>query len=140
MQHNFAGILTPIIKNERFFYNISSNEFFAMEASELEESFIVGKYRFAKKSFEKANSILIKESSKTDIDYLIIDEIGPLEVDKQQGLFKALNFIITKSFHFTLLLIIRKTLLDNALTILKLQNSTIMNVTEMAHHFKTIKN
>src|SRR5690349_6312823 len=82
--NNIAGILTPIINGKRMFYDISEKVFFEMEANEKEDKLIIGKYLFSTQAFEKANNILSNATKCNDIDYLIIDEIGPLELKQQK--------------------------------------------------------
>ena len=59
-QQNTTGILTPIINGKRFFYDIATKTFFAMEFNNQigDEIIAVGKYNFSAKAFAKANTIL----------------------------------------------------------------------------------
>ena len=74
-----SGILTPLSDGKRVFMNAKNGEQFSMEA-EAEESavFSIGRYQFSKKNFEKAIQV-IRESVRNE-GWLIIDEIGPLEL------------------------------------------------------------
>jgi nucleoside-triphosphatase THEP1 len=73
------GIITPLVDGRRVFINISTREQWLMEALEdAEENISIGKYRFSSKGFAKAIS-LIRESKQLR-GWLVIDEIGPLEL------------------------------------------------------------
>jgi nucleoside-triphosphatase THEP1/uncharacterized membrane protein (DUF485 family) len=72
------GILTPVVDGKRVFMNVSTKEQWPMEANGNEETVAVGKFVFSKSGFEKAIST-IHEAIKKD-GWLIIDEIGPLEL------------------------------------------------------------
>jgi nucleoside-triphosphatase THEP1 len=76
------GILTPIKNGKRVFMNAHTREEFTMEAENGEETFDVGRFHFSKKNFEKAVCIIRNDMLKPG--WLVIDEIGPLEL-KGQG-------------------------------------------------------
>jgi nucleoside-triphosphatase len=73
------GVLTPVEHNKRFFLNVHTRERFAMEATlEETETLAVGRFIFSRANFEKAIGI-IREAIHEE-GWLIIDEIGPLEL------------------------------------------------------------
>jgi nucleoside-triphosphatase len=127
-QQQTAGILTPIINQKRFFYDISKHTFFEMEANPTEEKLAIGKYLFSVKAFIHANNILLEASTREDIKYLIIDEIGPLEIKLQQGLYTSIKKIIDKPYKYTLLLVVRTQLVDMAIAHLKLYKPLIVDL------------
>lgn len=110
-----AGILTPVINNKRVFYDISSNINFEMETNEGEAHLLIGNYVFSAAAFKKANDILLQESKRNDISWLIIDEIGPLETKYQQGFYQILINLFQSSFNYNLLLVVRPSLVDEVL-------------------------
>jgi len=75
------GILTPVVDGKRVFMDVHSREQFSMEAVEGEETLDVGRFQFSKKNFSNAVDI-IRESIDKD-GWLIVDEIGPLELRGQ---------------------------------------------------------
>jgi nucleoside-triphosphatase THEP1 len=77
-RQDVAGILTPVVEGKRMFMNAKTKEQFNMEATGNEEVLSTGKYQFSKNSFEKATAI-IRQATGQD-GWLIIDEIGPLEL------------------------------------------------------------
>jgi nucleoside-triphosphatase THEP1 len=72
------GILTPVIHGMREFMNAETKELFPMEAKGDEETLIVGKFIFSKAGFDKAIQIISDAITKEG--WLVIDEIGPMEL------------------------------------------------------------
>ncbi len=78
-RNDVYGILTPVANEKRVFMNIASRHLFRMEAKEGDESvLVVGKYVFSTEHFDRAVTI-IKEAMHKE-GWLVIDEIGPLEL------------------------------------------------------------
>lgn len=77
--HMASGILSPEINGERVFQDISSGKNFKMSITKAGEPCLeIGRYRFSVKGFQKAERSII-EGFESD-GWLIIDEIGPLEL------------------------------------------------------------
>lgn len=73
------GILTPIVNGKRVFMDVDNKDFFTMEADRGDtETVAVGKFIFSKANFERAIQIIRNAINKKG--WLIIDEIGPLEL------------------------------------------------------------
>jgi nucleoside-triphosphatase THEP1 len=136
--NDVAGILTPIVNGKRVFYNIAGKEYFEMEASKDESKLVIGKYIFSAAGFKKANDMLTQESKRNDINYLIIDEIGPLETKYQQGFYTTLISVLRSSFNYNLLLVVRPSLIEEVLsyTAVNKQESIVMNLAEMNAYLK----
>jgi nucleoside-triphosphatase THEP1 len=74
------GMLTPIVNGKKVFMNANTKEQFPMEAVEGETKVLtVGKFIFSKSNFDKAVHIIKNAINKPG--WLIIDEIGPLELN-----------------------------------------------------------
>lgn len=108
-KENIQGILTPInLNGKREFYNIATKDFFPMEISnEEEESLQVGKFNFSKNNFEKA-STQINNACKQNPNFLIIDEIGPLEIIQQKGFYTTLIQVLANISHKTILILVAR--------------------------------
>ena len=102
------GILTPVINGKRVFMNANTKEQFPMEATGDEEPFAIGRFVFSKKSFNKAIQIIRDAVSKDG--WLIIDEIGPLEL-KGEGFSEVLKEVLLKR-NDKLLLVVREGLIQ----------------------------
>lgn len=115
---NSAGILAPIINNHRHIFSIHANESRCLETSANEditsEIVKVGKYLFSKSVFEWAHEQL-DLATKLRKQWLIIDEIGPLEL-KGYGLEPMVSQIIqqyVRSKRNRLILVVRENLLQD---------------------------
>jgi nucleoside-triphosphatase THEP1 len=110
---NVYGILTPVINGKRLFKDIASTNAFAMEVAEHEiDTLQVGRFVFSAAAFSKANELLILAHANTanTNSWLVIDEIGPLEL-KQQGLYKSVQKI-TSAPSCNTILVVREYLVE----------------------------
>ena len=104
------GILTPVTCSGREFFDIHRNERFLMEAGEGDTEIIqIGKYSFRQEGFDKAEKVIRKGFQGND--WLIIDEIGPLEL-KGQGFANVLKDAL-KLPGKNLLLVVREGLVED---------------------------
>lgn len=96
-RNDIDGVLCPDDENgKRYFLNIKSNEKFILEveATYNKEAIIkIGPFHFLKSAFKKANHYLIHASKTKDYSYLIVDELGKLEL-KNEGLHNSAEIII----------------------------------------------
>lgn len=134
-QDNIAGILTPIANSRRMFYDIAGKVFFEMEANDIEEKLATGKYLFSATAFAKANAILLNASKNIELKYLIIDEIGPLEVKQQKGLHQSFRKILSTTFNYTLIIVVRQSLVDEVIAGFNLEKLMLLNIEGMKKHF-----
>ncbi|MGG9961228.1 nucleoside-triphosphatase [Ferruginibacter sp. SUN106] len=130
-QNNIAGILTPVVNGKRMFYDISGKEFFEMEAQGDEEQLTIGKYLFSTAAFTKANHILL--ATGKGVEYLIIDEIGPLELRKQQGLYQSFKEILSAAFNYALIVVVRQSLVDEVIAVFDLGTPVVFNCNTEMH-------
>ena len=77
-RNDVHGILTPVVGSKRVFMDAKTKEQFPMEATGEEETLVVGRFVFSKAGFDKAIQIIREAINKEG--WLIIDEIGPLEL------------------------------------------------------------
>lgn len=115
-----AGILTPIIHGKRKFVNVFAKEIFDMEANNEEKSILlIGKYKFSVKAFDKAKQILLQSLPST-INYLVIDEIGFLEI-KGEGFYECVRTILKENIAQKIILFVRRNLLADVVKIFDLE-------------------
>lgn len=121
-QKNVAGILQPVIDGKRFFYSISDRTIIQLEISDEqaiglsnEDLIKIGKYNFLKSGFEKAQEILLRDFER-NYEWLVIDEIGPLELNNS-GLEPVISKIINGKEYFSgnILLVVRANIFNNVL-------------------------
>ncbi|HEX8331631.1 MAG TPA: nucleoside-triphosphatase [Segetibacter sp.] len=120
------GILTPDIRGERFFMNAQTKEQFTMEAATGEANVLqVGKYNFSKETFEKASRVL-REGLLQNWGWLIVDEIGHLEL-KQQGFYEVIKEILgNDNPELKKLLVVRQSLVEQVIAFFKIKDYTII--------------
>ncbi len=131
-QTNVSGILTPVIEGKRKLFDIALKTNHELEADDSIVScdiISVGRFHFYKNAFDHAQKILLQSLNKNP-DWLIVDEVGKLELYEQKGLEPALTQLINhyknKNVRGKLLLIIRDSLLNECIEHYGLQQSTIL--------------
>lgn len=114
---NCVGILSPVINNQRFIYSILEDEYRPLETEEDDakdpKTITIGRYTFQESTFEWAREQLTIADAKNR-DWLIIDEIGPLELSGI-GLEPQVGKIIDstlKSGKDDLILVVREGIVD----------------------------
>jgi nucleoside-triphosphatase THEP1 len=120
------GILTPDIDGERYFVDVHTNEQFKMRASLNETGVLqIGRYNFSKAAFEKA-SIIIREALKQNTAWLVIDEIGPLEL-KQQGFYDVLKEVLAnENSSLKKLLVVRLSLVEEVVSFFQIRECKVV--------------
>ena len=119
-RNDVNGFLCPDNSDgKRCFVNVKSQETFELETdSETEAIVEIGPFRFLTAAFQKANDLVIAYASNKEHRYLILDELGKLELRKE-GLNDSAEaliprFITDKNQH--LILVIRDYLLDDIIS------------------------
>lgn len=120
------GVLSP--KNdfkERYFLDVHTGASFKMEANaEDKDVILVGRYTFLQSAFKKANSIIKNAVEHTTSGFIIIDEIGKLEM-RSEGLHESASAAITIAMHHEklhVILIVRTSLIDGTIEKYKIMN------------------
>lgn len=128
-EKNVSGILQPVIDDKRFFYSIVDKTVIQLEISKEqakklkdEEIEKIGNYFLLKNSFEKAREILNRDFSR-NYDWLVIDEIGPLELNNL-GLEPIVSKIINERTKFdgNILCVVRDKILEAFIEHYKIKN------------------
>ncbi|MGQ0739722.1 MAG: nucleoside-triphosphatase [Bacteroidota bacterium] len=102
-RNDIYGILTPVVNGKRFFMDAYSREQFPMEAGANEKDTItIGRFTFSKAGFDKAIEIIRKSIDKEG--WLIIDEIGPLEL-RSEGFCDVLKEVLAQRRNKILLVV-----------------------------------
>ncbi|MFA9212744.1 MAG: NTP transferase domain-containing protein [Candidatus Methylacidiphilales bacterium] len=128
-QKNIAGILTPDIEGNRKLFDIEHNtidDFEVKNPLPTDEITPIGKFNFYTNIFTKAQQIITNSND----DYLIIDEIGRLELNQNKGLEPALGKVISTYTNYqndgSLILVIRDYLLEDCIKKYQLQHAKII--------------
>lgn len=133
-QNNVAGILTPDMDGIRKLYDIKQQQVFNLETTEAlpaEAITPIGRFNFLNTGFQQAQQIILNGMGH---DYLVIDEIGRLELNQGKGLEPALGKVIeqyvSKAVSGTLVLVIRDYLLDGCIEKYNLHDAQIIESPE----------
>ncbi|MEH1006133.1 nucleoside-triphosphatase [Winogradskyella sp. ECml5-4] len=113
------GVLCPDnAEGKRYFLEVKSKNEFELETELDTEAIIeIGNFKFLKSAFEKANAYLQSVASENESQYLIIDELGKLEL-KNEGLHASAEKLISNyksDERQHLILVVRDYLLDAVL-------------------------
>ncbi len=124
-RNDVYGIMTPKLDNKRIFQNIETTEQFDMEAKNQEKNVLeIGRFRFSVSAFEKASEI-IRNALTKEKGWLVIDEIGPLELH-QKGFHDVLQELLHSSSSIpNILLVVRKPLLEEVLKFYSLEQNKL---------------
>ncbi|WP_034062405.1 nucleoside-triphosphatase [Lacinutrix jangbogonensis] len=125
------GLLCPDNEEgKRYFLKVKDKEVFELEVeSNNEEVIEIGSFKFLKSAFKKAHEFLILIALETKDQYLIIDEIGKLEL-KNEGLHLSSEKLIPKHMHNAnqhLILVVRDYLLEDVLKHYAISEYKIIN-------------
>ncbi len=116
-KRNIGGILTPDIDGKRMLFDIARQTYFPLQLNDADTGIRIGRFVFSEAAFENGRNIL-RKSLDQKYDWIIVDEIGRLEMDNQQGLEPVISEVIeyfkTQETDTKLLLVIRDYLLENA--------------------------
>ncbi len=130
---NVAGILTPDVDKWRMLYDVANKTYHPLQvraSHPVNDLTMIGKFRFSKMGFHLAQQILLK-SIETQADWVVVDEVGLLEMKQNAGLEPVISKIISlykadKKPQSKLLLVIRDYLLEEARVHYRIENATVL--------------
>ena len=130
-----AGFICPDIGNSRKLLNLQTGTYHDFEVNEHEEDCVsIGKFHFSKSVIEKA-SLAILLALKTDVQFLVMDEIGKLEIESDEGFYPILSEVIAtyqKPGNGYLILVIRDSLIQKGIDKFNLQDAILLNLQEFS--------
>jgi nucleoside-triphosphatase THEP1 len=128
-----GGILAPDIDERRMIYDISQGTYheFQVGSEERSEQLVeICKYRFLKSGFNLSIEIL-KRMLEENSEWVIVDEVGKLELHQDTGLEPELKHIIEyhkqNNANAKLILVVRDYLLNEAILKYELIEPIILN-------------
>ncbi len=135
------GLLCPDGDNgKRYFLKIKSKSEFGLEVeAESKETITIGPFHFLKSAFNKANEFLMPMLMVPSKMFLIIDELGKLEL-KNQGLHDSAVLLIPKFMNTTkqhLILVVRTSLFDEIIQHYGIKNYKRITVKDLAKNCLT---
>lgn len=132
---NITGFLSPDVNGKRMFQNIETGDLLPMETEH--KDLIVGKYAFDSKSFNHVETIIFEAWEIATSNFIVLDEIGPLEIYKNLGFHNLLIKLQaeTGSKQSNLLLVVRDTCLDDFLKKYNFKNVKILTLNQFKSEF-----
>ncbi|MCK8480454.1 nucleoside-triphosphatase [Psychroserpens algicola] len=129
------GLLCPDgSEGKRYFLKLKSKTNFELETEiETEEVIAIGSFKFLKSAFKTANEYLLEAAKTKAFQYLILDELGKLEL-KNEGLHAAAQTLITtykqdQTQH--LILVVRDYLVDDIRKHYDITEYSLLNTTDL---------
>ncbi len=109
-EKSVGGMLTPLVEERRVVYDLASESYFPFEANSNDKNVIsVGRYYFLQAAFDRMNTLL-KHQSTSQHEWLLIDEVGPLELERK-GLYDSVVYLLENA-QPKLILVVRDSLVE----------------------------
>lgn len=126
-RNDCGGVLSPDVDGFRVLYNITSGESIPWQKRmpESEADLIVGRFSFDPEAFRIAQGWLDELFNDPDIRQIILDEVGKLEL-KGQGWAAWLHSTIPKLGEKTLILVVRRSLLDEVINTFGMEEVSVV--------------
>ncbi|MES2690963.1 MAG: NTP transferase domain-containing protein [Bacteroidota bacterium] len=130
LQKNVAGILTPDVNGKRKLYDMEGKTYSHLQLNEGDEGITIGRFVFDEAIFEKARQLL-DECVNTTAEWIVVDEIGRLELDRKEGLEPAVGKLISEFKQHArpgkkLLLVVRDYLLNEVIAHYQLEDAVVL--------------
>ncbi len=115
-RNDIGGFLSPDKGNLRILYDIfnKSHHPFQVDTLNKEETIQIGRFTFLKLAFDTGYDLVLDQLEKDDIKYIIVDEIGKLEL-KNEGFHKLILMLASKKTNIHLVFVVRSFLLDQVI-------------------------
>lgn len=112
-----VGFLTPDVEGRRKLYNIQQRTYHNLQLNETDEGINIGRFVFDADVFRLGMN-LVGAAIHEQPEWIVVDEIGRLEIDRKDGLEPEITSVIehfkTHTTRTKLLLVIRDYLLEDA--------------------------
>ena len=120
------GILTPVVNGKRSFMNVHARHLFDMEAAiDEKETLTIGRFVFSRANFDKAIQII--RQAKDEGGWIVIDEIGPMEL-RGEGFREVVKEIIALGNEKQkIVLVVREGLVDKVRESFQLNDAIVIN-------------
>ncbi len=133
-----GGFICPDVNGLRMIYFAAEKRLVPFQLNQLDNVTSIGKFNFDQEVFIMASDILINPKT-LEKNFVIVDEIGPLEL-KNQGFYHALETLIDnwrKKEYGTLILVVREYLIADVISKFNLSDSKIISKEELLPDINT---
>jgi nucleoside-triphosphatase len=121
-----AGFVTPAVEGKKVLFNIETAEISPFETEIPDRKSIeVGNYLLIKDTFAKAKGIIQKAIKQQDKEWIIIDEIGKLEL-KHKGHHSTLKELFV-SWKGNILLVVRDYILQDVISRYRIKDAEVID-------------
>lgn len=126
-RNDCGGILTPDERGVRMLYNVKERKNIPFQKHEKNspDDVSIGRYIFDAEGFSQASTWLDDHLSDPNLHYVLLDEIGPLELEGH-GWDKWIRASVPKLGDKTLILVVRRKLLDEVIRRYRLEEVSIV--------------
>lgn len=120
-QPDIAGVLMPDVNGSRKLYDIATQTYYDFQVAEKQEAGTIDicKWNFDEKIFELGRKLLLN-AAKQKPEWLILDEVGKLEMNRHTGFEPAVTELVKlyrqETGNAKLLLVIRDYMLEQSFT------------------------
>lgn len=128
-RHDVGGFLSPVVDGRRVLSRLIQEEVVEFEINNDEyndEIVTIGRYDFAKKGFDKAISWVQQDLRNEDLNYLIIDEIGKLEMRDQGFSNLFMDILQSRCTDISVIIVVRDSLIQDVIKKFGLTTFTIL--------------
>lgn len=133
---NIGGFICPDVNGQRMICFLNEKRVIPLQIANNENEISIGRFTFDKNVFNKACDILV-HTSTLDSEFVIIDEVGPLEL-KEQGYYHSLKILLENwenKKEGTLILVIREHLVNEVIAKFDLKNASVIKKEDLDVEF-----
>lgn len=122
-----GGVLSPDVNGLRVLYNVRTHQSIPWQKAvpTTNADLIVGRYSFDPEAFVTATGWLNEHLNDPDVRQIILDEVGRLELDGR-GWGPWLNSAVPQLGDKTLILVVRRSLLDEVINLYGLEEVSVV--------------
>lgn len=139
-KNSIGGFLTPDVNGTRTIFDLENKKHLIFQLlEESEDAISVGRFLFSKSSMDAIAKKSIEQYHKENIEWIVIDEIGKLELRKT-GFHNLLEKLLLNEWASkNLLLVVRDYLLDEVVEQYKLVKAIVIDKDSIQDHLSALQ-
>ena len=112
-----GGVLSPDVQGMRHLYNVRDKIYLSWQKTEREKDtdVVIGRFIFDQDAFDTAVGWLNDHLEDPSLQFIILDEVGPLELSGKGWNFWLRNVLLSLG-DTSLILVVRESLLEDVIT------------------------
>jgi nucleoside-triphosphatase THEP1 len=139
---DIGGIIAPDVNGKRILISVSTGESIVFQVKEddgeifggnLEPLVTICDYKFKQSAFDWANKEITTQFFTGGFNWIVVDEIGPLELKRKEGLASAMSEVLERrnETKTKLLVIVRSSMVDLFIETYKLDPSEVAKISDL---------